>query len=406
MITRIAIRAFKSLRDVKLDLGPMNLFVGANASGKSNFFDALRVLQGIGGGLAVGEILDGKPAGGTDAAWEGIRGGSAMAGFHGAERADAFGIEVEGSFSPGSEPLPWRYSIVISPSRRLVLDESLVAHESKVPVFRAASAPTGGHARWQVRAGPGEAEPVYDRRALEDLDPATPLLGQLGTRDTQCRYCWPIARQLRDIQRLDPEPQVLRRYSSARPVLRMGEHGEDFAALVQHACLGASKDDYLGWLRELRPEEVENVEAQAGAANDLMFVLCEGGMRVPAPVLSDGTLRFAAIVAAFFQPDMPDVMILEEIEKSLHASRSRLVVELLRRNTEAGRTQVMATTHSPAVLSWVKESEYGTTYLCRRDESNGETRVTPLADIPNFLDVVGTHSIADLLVEGWLESAS
>ena len=28
--------------------------------------------------------------------------------------------------------------------------------------------------------------------------------------------------------------------ASARPVLRMGEHGEDFAALVQHACLGAS----------------------------------------------------------------------------------------------------------------------------------------------------------------------
>lgn len=199
---------------------------------------------------------------------------------------------------------------------------------------------------------------------------------------------------------------MLRRYSSARPVLRMGEHGEDFAALVQHACLGASKDDYLGWLRELRPEEVENVEAQPGAANDLMFVLCEGGMRVPAPVLSDGTLRFAAIVAAFFQPDMPDVMILEEIEKNLHASRSRLVVELLRMNTEAGRTQVMATTHSPTVLSWVKESEYGTTYLCRREESNGETRVTPLSDIPNFLDVVGTHSIADLLVEGWLESVS
>ena len=406
MITRIAIRDFKSFRDVKLDLGPMNLFVGANASGKSNFFDALRVLQGIGGGLTISDILDGRPGIGADAAWEGIRGGSALAGFHGVERAEAFVIEVEGRFSPGSQRLPWRYSITVSPVEGLVLEESLVAHESEVAIFRASSRPTADGARWQVDAGPEGAKPVYDRHAIQDLDPETPLLGHFGTRDNQCRYCWPIARQLRGIQRLDPEPKVLRRYSNARPVVRMGEHGEDFAALIKHACLGAAKDDFLGWLRELRPEEIENVDAQAGAANDLMFVLCEGGRRIPAPVLSDGTLRFAAIAAAFFQPEMPDMMIVEEIEKSLHASRSRLVVELLRVNAEAGRTQVMATTHSPAVLSWVKESEYGTTYLCRRDESNRATRVLPLSDIPNFLDVVGRHSIADLLVEGWLESAS
>ena len=36
MITRIEIEGFKSLKNVKLDLGPVNLFVGTNASGKSN----------------------------------------------------------------------------------------------------------------------------------------------------------------------------------------------------------------------------------------------------------------------------------------------------------------------------------------------------------------------------------
>ena len=50
MITEIEIEGFKSLEKVRLKLGKLNLFVGANASGKSNFFDALRVLQGIGNG--------------------------------------------------------------------------------------------------------------------------------------------------------------------------------------------------------------------------------------------------------------------------------------------------------------------------------------------------------------------
>jgi AAA15 family ATPase/GTPase len=53
LITQIKIEGFKSLANVDLTLGPFNLFVGANTSGKSNFFDALRVLRGIGYGFTM-----------------------------------------------------------------------------------------------------------------------------------------------------------------------------------------------------------------------------------------------------------------------------------------------------------------------------------------------------------------
>ena len=81
MIDRIAIENFKSLRHVDLKLGRMNLFIGANASGKSNFLDALRVLQGIGNGFTISEVFDGKPAGATSVKWEEIRGRSTGACF-------------------------------------------------------------------------------------------------------------------------------------------------------------------------------------------------------------------------------------------------------------------------------------------------------------------------------------
>lgn len=48
MITHIEIEGFKSFEKVSLDLVNLNIFVGTNDSGKSNFLDALRVLQGIG----------------------------------------------------------------------------------------------------------------------------------------------------------------------------------------------------------------------------------------------------------------------------------------------------------------------------------------------------------------------
>lgn len=45
MITRIHIKGFKSLYDVELHFDAFTCFVGANASGKSNFFDALTFLS-------------------------------------------------------------------------------------------------------------------------------------------------------------------------------------------------------------------------------------------------------------------------------------------------------------------------------------------------------------------------
>jgi len=86
---------------VELELGSMNLFIGANASGKSNFFDALRVLQGIGYGFTIGEILDGKPKSANSDVWDPIRGGSARAAFANGVSADEIRFEVSLDLSPG-----------------------------------------------------------------------------------------------------------------------------------------------------------------------------------------------------------------------------------------------------------------------------------------------------------------
>ena len=44
MITRLQVRNFKSLRDVDVPLGPLNVLVGPNMGGKSNILDLLTFL--------------------------------------------------------------------------------------------------------------------------------------------------------------------------------------------------------------------------------------------------------------------------------------------------------------------------------------------------------------------------
>ena len=47
MITRLQVRNFKSLRDIDLPLGPLNVLVGPNMAGKSNILDVLKFLYQV-----------------------------------------------------------------------------------------------------------------------------------------------------------------------------------------------------------------------------------------------------------------------------------------------------------------------------------------------------------------------
>ena len=50
MLTRIEISGFKTFDDFSLDLDPFTVIAGANAAGKSNLFDAIRLLSRLAGG--------------------------------------------------------------------------------------------------------------------------------------------------------------------------------------------------------------------------------------------------------------------------------------------------------------------------------------------------------------------
>ena len=416
MIDRIVIENFKSLRRVDLRLGRLNLFVGTNASGKSNLLDALRVLQGIGSGFTLREILDGKPKSATSEIWGGIRGGSSSALFAGADKTGEVTITVHGRLD--EKPVrSWEFSITFVPAAGRVVRERLQAGEL---IYDAAESNASGTPVLRVVHHYASQERPPD----SESDGARPVLaGFAGLRffgfSTEdvgfdqgpfftkgADRAREVAALLADTQRVEPSLSVLRQYSAAHDVRRMGDQGEDFAALVKVICEDAQiKDAYLSWLRELRPEEVDDVSTLSGGMGESLFVLRENDREFPATVLSDGTLRFAAIVAAFFQPEMPRVMTIEEIENGIHPSRLRLLVELLVSQSRSGKTQVFATTHSPTTLAWLQKTEYRTTFVCKRDEETGESTILPLSDVPHFSEVSWKYALSDLFAEGWLEAA-
>lgn len=405
MIDRIKIENFKSLREINLKLGRMNLFIGTNASGKSNFFDALRLFQGIGNGFTFGEILDGKPRSATSVVWDGVRGGSAKACF---EPAVSIGVSTNNEIritvsGTGSRLGWWSYRVGFTPADgKLQLEALMPDVYSSADVTNPPGEPSFSVRYYRGKRG---------RQPHLRFERSRAVLGQFAQGGGQwtkadAQKAEMVATVFSNMQRLDPHPSVLRSYSQAQTVTRMGEHGENFAALVKAICSDAKqRGTYLEWLREMRPSEVDDIEVLRGALGEPLFALKEGGKIFPATVLSDGTLRFAAIAAGFFQPDMPGILTIEEIENGIHASRMRLMVELLRNQAEAGDTQIIATTHSPMVLAWLKPEEYQHVFFCKRNEETGESQIKPLSEIRQFNKAIEHQSIVDLVAEGWLEAA-
>jgi predicted ATPase len=377
VIEHIEIEGFKSLEKVSLDLGALNIFVGTNASGKSNFLEALRVLQGIGYGYTIDEIFNGKPKGANSEVWEGVRGGSKYAGFRRSRvGASIVGFRVRVSFPDVLDAV--HYAIGVS-KYGFVNSERLAVGD-----------------RVLYDLGPEQLSPGNTRPILS-ADPIDPEIAGMAAR---------LRKQLSDVQALDPAPAVQREYARASGANRMGDHGDNFAALIKTIKTDDVKAAaYESWLKELTPAELDEVVVRPGAAGDWMFALRKDGVNYPAPVLSEGTLRFAAIAAAFFQPSLPQTLILEEIENGLHPTRLRLLVELLKSQAGKGISQVMATSHSPYAISWLKEDDYRTVFLCAKNAETGATSITPFSSIPRLMELARTQPIADLFAEGWLESA-
>src|SRR5690606_26779617 len=104
---------------------------------------------------------------------------------------------------------------------------------------------------------------------------------------------------------------------------------------------------------------------EASTLGDLMLVqrevVGEVEARVPARLMSDGTLRVLAILAALFEtsvdaePPAHDVgaattLVIEEIENGLHPSQAAAMVARVIEESRAQKIRTLATTHSPAML--------------------------------------------------------
>jgi predicted ATPase len=173
----------------------------------------------------------------------------------------------------------------------------------------------------------------------------------------------------------------------------------------------------LDLMRGLADHQIEKIVVTNSELGDVMLALDEGRSGLtPTREMSDGMLRFLAICTAVLSggggldlgpDDRPDaartvMLVIEELENGLHPSQAATMLRLVKEAGTERRTQVLVTTHSPALLNALDGDEHRGVLVCWRDPHTGQSRITPLTDLDGYAIAMARGSLGEAITKGEL----
>jgi len=371
-----------------IELRSLNVLIGPNGSGKSNLIEALELLRSTPADFATA-IRDG--GGAAEWIWKGENRGQSRA---------AIDVETDvapgGPVTPTGRPLRYRLEFTSANNRVEVLDEAI---EEVGPI--------DGHAepyfyyRFQ-RGRPvinvkdqhqndGSPDQCNARRAerhlqRDDLLPDQSVLAQRKEPELYPELTW-IGRSFSRIQTF--RDWTFGRYALLRqpqpadlPEDRLLSDCRNLA-LVLNQVEHQDPQRFNQLLKRFLPQ-FERMSTRVSGGT-VQFYLHEPGFSAPIPTtrLSDGTIRFIAILATLLSPTPPPLVCIEEPELGMHPDAVALIGELLVEASE--RMQLVVTTHSDALISSLT-NEPETIVACERPGSGTVVRRLDAGRLAHWLN--------------------
>lgn len=128
----------------------------------------------------------------------------------------------------------------------------------------------------------------------------------------------------------------------------------------------------------------------------IQILFHEDGLELPIPAsnISDGTLRYLCLLTVLLHPSPPPLICIEEPEKGLHPDIIPTIAELMIEASQ--RTQLIVTTHSPDFVSALSEVPEAV-LVCERDDTG--TKMTRL-DAERLKEWLDDYDLGDLWIKG------
>jgi predicted ATPase len=324
-LDRITIMGFKSIRALEdFELTALNVLIGANGAGKSNFIDFFRMLRammelplpGLSSASLKTYIADG--------------GGSDDFLFNGPKTTEQ--VEIETRFGPNG----YRFKLAPTADEIFIINDEARYHE-------------GGSTGWWD-LGSGHTTPEL----LRDKD----RRGAAGGRSVASYVydaisSWKIY-HFHDTSKVAP----MRRFETVDDTEYLRFDAANIAPFLFHLKNNerSAYDQIVDSIRLVAPFFSDFI-LKPNKNEKVRLRWKQKGSDYPLKPhhLSDGTLRFICLTTALLQPDPPSTIIIDEPELGLHPYAVEILAELIVAASE--KTQLIISTQSPSLVDYFEPKD-------------------------------------------------
>jgi predicted ATPase len=355
MINAICVQNFRSIKDLTVHLGPLNVLLGKNGAGKSNFLDSLAF-------LADATEMGVRPA----LLRENRRSFEDVV--YAREQHQIITIQIEVwhnrlSFDDGNDLLFYQVGFGLNPvtGRDVEVGMEQLWRVRRPFLVDANRLHPHGQAFEYL---PAEKAPLLDAQRVwrEDSDAAETFafsahrtaLSQLADR-MRYPHAIALADALRQFKVFRLDPQAMREPAMVKYQAELQPDGSNLAAVLDEM----DRDVLEAITSELRVAVpgLDSVKLEAaGPGKKIITVREKNNLTFYPHQISDGTLRFLALAAIAHGAVTAPLVAIEEPENGISPARLFQLVELLRNHTKSGQ-QVILTTHAPYLVDCLQPEE-------------------------------------------------
>lgn len=394
MITRLEIDGFKTFENFAIDLRPFSAVVGPNASGKSNLFDALKFLsllaehdvhsamQQLRGEPQ--ELFRATPVRTFDKMSFAVEVFLPLAGidpfgaiYHVKSQRLRYELRLSMRYTPSG--VPTGILVENESCRQINKKDDKISFYSKNKIrysFRKNAFMdmdvTGKVPAIQIRQD-GESESGTSKRGRgRKLAAGEATRTALSTVNTaEFPHLYALRTVLQNIRFLEINPAAARGANDRFEDSKLRSDASNLSSVLAHLKEITAEDDRPeGAIADISVDLASligavkrvNVDADEYAREYSYSITTKDGMEFSSRLISDGTLRLLALLAVLDDPFRSGTLCFEEPENGVHEGRIRQLIEMLREAAEIESHtfdpfQIIINTHSPAVLSALREEE-------------------------------------------------